>query len=405
MARRHTSLLSAFAIVLALAASAAALQRVVPLEPEGATQILPGLNFGDATYGDYLSGYGAICADESWMLLPRFNAILRFYYWGPLQGTLEVLAGSTASPAGTSGFGVDVGFVDGVGTAARFEDPSGVALDSACRYAYVADYINNLVRRIEVATRTVTTIGGNMVGAAAVAGQALSSPIHYPYWTTLSPDERVLFVLAANGGQLLSIRLSDGVLAVEAGQYGVASTAADGVGTSALIEAYKPVALRTGELLFPDLAGAAGSPLDATVLRKFNPVTKAVTTVAGVANSAARVDGFGTNARFTHMSGAIAYNSFSHTVYVVNGNNYIRKIDMNTLEVTSLLLAAAPSGAALPTGFPDGLLLDAQQDVAFYVADDGVHAIRLRLPNPARIRVAGGASLVLSSGGNVTVGG
>ena len=65
------------------------------------------------------------------------------------------------------------GFADGVGTAARFNNPTGLAADGNGRL-FVADSINNRIRQIDLVSLQVSTLAGNAtqgsadgVGAAA----------------------------------------------------------------------------------------------------------------------------------------------------------------------------------------------------------------------------------------------
>src|SRR5208337_1247275 len=64
-------------------------------------------------------------------------------------------AGVVTTLAGAPG---QVGSADGIGSAARFDDPTGVAVDSAGN-VYVADYGNDAIREITPAG-VVTTLGG-----------------------------------------------------------------------------------------------------------------------------------------------------------------------------------------------------------------------------------------------------
>jgi hypothetical protein len=66
-------------------------------------------------------------------------------------GVVTTLAGSANDPY--------PGYVDGVGAAARFNGPTGIASDGAGNL-YVADAGNNCIRKIVVATATVTTLAG-----------------------------------------------------------------------------------------------------------------------------------------------------------------------------------------------------------------------------------------------------
>ena len=78
-------------------------------------------------------------------------------------------AGVVTTFAGGAGL---VGSADGAGTAARFYAPTGVAVDSADN-VYVADTYNNTIRKITPA-RVVTTLGGmpDNIGTANGTGSA-----------------------------------------------------------------------------------------------------------------------------------------------------------------------------------------------------------------------------------------
>jgi len=83
--------------------------------------------------------------------------------------TVSTLAGNCTAP----------GRLDGVGTAARFYDPQGVSLDGAGGL-YVADDYNCLIRRVDIASRTVTTVAG--VGGTGSTGGVtpLQSSFRFP---------------------------------------------------------------------------------------------------------------------------------------------------------------------------------------------------------------------------------
>jgi len=64
-------------------------------------------------------------------------------------GAIVLLAGNGAK-----------GFVDGVGTSAKFSNPSGIAIDPIHQNLYVADKENHAIRKVAIATAEVTTIAG-----------------------------------------------------------------------------------------------------------------------------------------------------------------------------------------------------------------------------------------------------
>jgi hypothetical protein len=75
---------------------------------------------------------------------------------------VTTVAGNTVSGVGTNG-----ALVNGVGTFASFSGPLCLALDLSGTNLYVADYSNNVIRAIALATRQVTTFVGS--GAAGYA--------------------------------------------------------------------------------------------------------------------------------------------------------------------------------------------------------------------------------------------
>ena len=54
--------------------------------------------------------------------------------------------------------GMSVGYADGVGTVAKFDDPYGVVISSDGTFALVADRDNFVIRKIIMSTRLVTTV-------------------------------------------------------------------------------------------------------------------------------------------------------------------------------------------------------------------------------------------------------
>lgn len=82
---------------------------------------------------------------------------------GAIQGTSLAFATPTVStPFGTSGV---PGSVPGVGSAARFNQPNGITTDGS--FLYVADYKNNMIRRIKISDNTVDNLAGTGVAGLA----------------------------------------------------------------------------------------------------------------------------------------------------------------------------------------------------------------------------------------------
>ncbi|NBR07969.1 MAG: hypothetical protein EBT92_19710, partial [Planctomycetes bacterium] len=125
--------------------------------------------------------------------------------------------------AGAGGVGA---FLDGAGTAAKFNSPQGLAIDSA-NNIYVADFGNNRIRKIDSAGN-VTTIAGTGT-ASSLDGAALSATMRGPtgiavdstgivYWT----DKTTSIIRKLQGGQVTTIAGSSGLTGTTDGTGSVA---------------------------------------------------------------------------------------------------------------------------------------------------------------------------------------
>lgn len=72
---------------------------------------------------------------------------------------VSTLAGDTAGLAG--GYDTNDGYRDGTRDLALFNSPSGIAIDAAGTYLYVADTYNNVIRKITIANGLVSTLAGD----------------------------------------------------------------------------------------------------------------------------------------------------------------------------------------------------------------------------------------------------
>jgi sugar lactone lactonase YvrE len=130
---------------------------------------------------------------------------------GASSGTPSVstLAGQPGSP----------GAEDGIGDAARFNGPSGLALDPEGGL-YVADEASHTIRRIDIGTRQVTTYAGHPFSAGSVDGERIEARFRGPRGLHMGVTDRLLVADTGNH-QVRSIdRL--GVVRTVAGQAQVA---------------------------------------------------------------------------------------------------------------------------------------------------------------------------------------
>ncbi len=115
------------------------------------------------------------------------------------------LNGVVLTIAGTAGLS---GYVNGVGTAAKFSNPAGLHVDDAGN-VYVADYNNHAIRKIMVTGAVITISGNNAAGtggngAGTIDGMPSIAKFNGPHGITVDALGNV-FVVEVNGNRVRMI--------------------------------------------------------------------------------------------------------------------------------------------------------------------------------------------------------
>jgi sugar lactone lactonase YvrE len=114
------------------------------------------------------------------------------YVADDLNQTIRTIAIATAAVSTLAGQPVVQGSSDGVGTAALFHDPFGVAAYGA-HDLFVSDFLNDIVRHIDVSTGTVSTIVGTLTASGVRLG-ALPAQLTQPSALALTLSGNLLIV-------------------------------------------------------------------------------------------------------------------------------------------------------------------------------------------------------------------
>jgi sugar lactone lactonase YvrE len=122
------------------------------------------------------------------------------------------------------------GFNDGSLAAARFDDPMGLALSPDGNTLYVADTGNDAIRAINFSAGTVTTLAGGAVGASDGVGAAAQFDL--PTGLALSADGTILYISDYANHTIRQLVLATGAVTTIAGMPGVCGHA-DGFGAAA----------------------------------------------------------------------------------------------------------------------------------------------------------------------------
>ena len=306
------------------------------------------------------------------------------------------------------------GTADGVGAAARFSQPMGVSLDGTGGL-YVADTSNCVIRRVDIPTRTVTTVAGVTGSCGSIVG---ATPLQSTFngLIGVEVDGAGNVYVAAIGNH--AIRMMSGVWIAGTGASGSANAA---VGTSATfsyphtmradvavgmlyvadcgnyqvrtIATAPPHAVGTLATLLKCVRDVALNPaariLYAAVDHSVYIVTYAgvPTLLAGSATTSGIADGTGGAARFNTIGG-VALDASARVLYVTDYSNHrIRCITTAGGVVTTTAgsgTGALVDGVGSAAAFfqPFGVALDASSG-KLYIADSVNNAIRqLQLPPP-----------------------
>jgi DNA-binding beta-propeller fold protein YncE len=328
---------------------------------------------------------------------------------------IVIATGEVTTLAGTAGM---TGSDNGTGAAAKFNHPYGITTDNTA--LYIADSDNHTIRKILIVTEEVTTIAGTALALGNINDTGGAARFNTPRGVSLDGND--LYVLDRNNHKVRKIVLATGVVTSVAGANGVESGNIDGIGSEARFIFSQGICIGGANLFVADsqnytirkiviastavstLAGAdygidgigAAAHLgysyhtatDGTyiyvadsqshAIRKISPTTGEVTTFAGIPSDVgSSANGTGVAAKFFNPGGVTAD---STNVYVADSsNNTIRKIVIETGEVTTLAGTAGAAGTVNGTGasarFSNPLSITTD-GTHLYVADFNSHTIR-----------------------------
>ena len=258
------------------------------------------------------------------------------------------------------------GAIDGPSASARFNSPSGVAVDGVGN-VYVSDTFNHTIRVISPGGN-VTTLAGSAGSSGSTDGTGDAARFSLPGGIAVDTGGNVY--VADTSNHLIRRISSGGAVTTLAGGAGI-SGLLDGLGTNARFNTPNAVALDNASNIY-----VADSLNNA--IRKVTALG-AVTTLAGSAvGSPGGADGNGTAASFFRPSG-IALDSSNNVFVSETINNTVRRItpagDVTTVAGLATTFGTTDGiGSAVRFNRPFGLVVDANGNT--YIADTGNHTIR-----------------------------
>ena len=286
---------------------------------------------GEAAFN--LPGALAVATDGTIYVADTFNHAVRRV---TPDGLVSTIAGTGM-----------LGYLDGPGSVATFNVVAGIALDEAAQVLYVADSQNQLIRRIDLATGTVSTFAGAASSPGLVDGALADARFDQPYHLALDSASSTLWIADKQNNAVRAIDLRTATVRTVAG--GGDPGFADGVGAAARFSAPSGVAVDGAGGVF-----VTDSPN--TVIRHVS-ADGTVTTVAGVASRPGYMNGPASAARMAFPWG-IAVAADGSVVFADRFNNVIRGLSARTV---TTVVGSPWSGSSL-TGAPprtDGSMSEA----------------------------------------------
>ena len=250
--------------------------------------------------------------------------------------------------------------------------PGGVAVD-ALGNVYIADSGNNRIRRIDASSHLISTVAGNGTpGNGGDGGPALSASISNP-GALLLDGAGDLFIADSGNHAIRKLVLATGKLTTIAGQLGQSGYSGDGgLASAATLNTPEGLALdNTGALYIADTKNHA--------IRKIDPVTQLIETIAGDGTPAFSGDGGLAIAARLNAPWGIATDSADNLYIADLNNNRIRKVSGGIITTimgdgTATLATDGQPASVTPIYNPAAVAVDVAGNI--YVADSGHNVVR-----------------------------
>ncbi len=277
-------------------------------------------------------------------------------------GNLKTIAGN-----GTAGYSGD----GGPATAAELNDPDGVNFDAQGNL-YIADVVNNVIRKVDTAGNITTVAGNGTAGFSGDGGLATAAELNGPFDVT--PDSAGnLYIQDTFNARIRKVDATTGIITTIAGNGTFGYSGDGGPATAAELNENQGARFdAAGNLYVPDCGNGALRKIDTAGI---------ITTVAGTGTDGFSGDGGPATSAQLNCPSGVAIDTAGDLFIADYLNNRIRKVDAATGIITTIAGSGTPGftgdgGPALSAeiNLPNDVDLDTAGDV--YIADSGNNRIR-----------------------------
>ncbi|MCX6117379.1 MAG: hypothetical protein NT027_07555 [Proteobacteria bacterium] len=267
---------------------------------------------------------------------------------------IDVAANTVTTIAGSPGI---AGYTNGFGASAKFSRPFGMVVVG--NFLYVADGDNNVIRKVDLTTYQVSTFAGAADGSSGSTDNADPTVVRFyaPYGITT--DGTYLYVADTSNNRIRKVTIATGETTTLAGSG--ANGSADLIGIAATFRSPRAITITPSgtDLYIGDTTNQ--------LIRKIVIATGQVTTVAGLATAAgdaiSTTPDDGTSARFNQPYAVLADADY---VYIADTNNSkIKKMSIATTKVSLLAGGSAYSTQSSSQSKGDNASILAVNGLAF----------------------------------------